>query len=292
MLERILKYWNKPYPSLDNRREVFYIALTFGFFVFLFLFVFSPFEVDKKTQSSFWYLVGFGIITFVVVLTIFFLISLIPNSIIDRKKWQLKHTFIVSLFNLVTISIANYFFMKIAVDTEPAAIWKVLFYTIAVGIFPVSIILVYYERQLSKEDRKTASKAPGLIENRRKLTDGKKDNKGLIDISADVQADSFSVKSDKLLLVKAEGNYSTFFIENDDSYSKKIARVPFKNVENILKKFNDFKKCHRSYIINIEKITGADENARNVILCIDNMQLKIPVSRSKEKAILSAIGSK
>jgi len=290
LLERIRIYWNKPYPPFDDGKKVFLIASVFGIFVFLFLLIFNPFEVTKEIKNPVMYIAGFGIITFAVVLVNFFLIMLIPKSILDRKKWQLKHTFLSSLFNIITITVANYLFMNIAVEKEPTDIWKVLFYTVTVGVFPVSLILLYSEHLLSKENKKTASKAVSLIENRKKLSEKKTDTTGLININADVQSDSFSVKSNNLLLVKAEGNYSTFFIENGNGYSKKIARIPFKNVESLLTDYSGFIKCHRSYIINIEKITGADGNARNVTLCIDKEQLKVPVSRSREKDVLSAIG--
>ncbi len=292
MSEQILKYWNRPYPPFDDKRKAFFIALAFGVFIFLFLLIFNPFEVTKDIRYPVIYILGFGIITFVVVLTNFFLIMLIPKRIIDRKNWQLKHTFIASLFNIITISAANYLFMNIVVETEPAGIWKSLFYTVAIGIFPVSMILVYSEHQLSKENKKTALKAAGLIEDRKKTVTDKKDNTSIIKITAKVQADSFPVKPGNLLLVKAEGNYSTFFIKNGNGYSKKIARIPLKNVESQLTGYSGFIKCHRSYIINLENVTGAEGNARSVILCIDNMQLKVPVSRAREKAVLSAIGNK
>ncbi len=291
IINRLIEYWNKPFPSLDSKKESLIISFTLGLFVFMFLFIFNPFEIAKDTPHPYLYIAGFGIITFIVVLLIFTIVSLIPEKILNRKKWKLKNTFFLALINLIAISIANYYFIAvIGINEKPSGITNVIFYTVSVGIFPVFLILVYSEHKFSKENKKTALKAAGLLESRERSTEQKQGPTETLNIISAVKSDSFSVKADELLFVKAEGNYSVFFIENEKDYFKKIARIPLKDVEKLLNGMPYFIKCHRSYIVNIKKVTGASGNARNVTLCIDNRQLKVPVARSKEKTLISAIG--
>ncbi len=290
MLQKILKYWNKPYPPFDSVENIFGLPALFGFFIFIFLLVFRPFKVYEGEQIPFFYIAGFGIVTFVVMILLSLVIHFIPGKLLDKNQWKLKHTLAVSILNIVLISIANYYYIKIAgVTTDPQPdIVTVLLYTLSIGIFPVVGYLIYSESKLLKENRKTAEKTTALIKEKFNKNAGSRTT-DKIRIESQVQSDSFETETDNILFVKADGNYSSFYLKGNNGYSYKISRVAMKNVENVLQNFPCFIRCHRSYIVNINKVKGASGNARNISLILEDETVKVPVSRSNEKYVMNAI---
>lgn len=47
-----------------------------------------------------------------------------------------------------------------------------------------------------------------------------------------------------------------------------------------------FYRCHKRYIINMKHIQKVDGNARNLVLTLENIEEKIPVSRAKTETLL------
>ena len=210
---------------------------------------------------------------------------------IPAENWKLKHTFYSSLWNISTIAVGNYFYMVFSSDLENnfAELFAVLYYTLSIGVFPVLIILIYSEHKMLISNQKKAAKTTSIIENRSLKSVTKAPVKDVIELKADISSDDFSLNSKELLFIKADGNYSTFIMENNTEKKEIIKRISLKSVEEQIKNHPKLIRCHRSYIIHIDKVKKVSGNARNISLHFDDNGLVVPVSRAKEKEILSAI---
>jgi DNA-binding LytR/AlgR family response regulator len=51
-------------------------------------------------------------------------------------------------------------------------------------------------------------------------------------------------------------------------------------VEGYLSCLNDFKKCHRCWLVNTQKIKAISGNSKGYFLLIEGVEFKIPVSRN------------
>ena len=292
MLKSLFAFWNKPYPAMESKRDNLLLAIAFGLFVFLFLWVFKPFEIMQEGRDSILILLGFGLVTTTIVLFNFFVLNILVEKLFLREIWKLKHTFYASLWNLSSIAIGNYLYMVLTTDLENTflELFKVLYYTLVIGIFPVLIVLVYSEHRLLKTNELKANKTTSIIKKRESKPMKIIPENNRIRIKTDVVSDDFLLDLKELLFVKAEGNYSTFFMEGCLEETGVIKRISLKSVEEQLNNHPKIMRCHRSYIININKIKNVSGNARNISLHFDIQNITVPVSRAKEREILSSIG--
>jgi len=89
----------------------------------------------------------------------------------------------------------------------------------------------------------------------------------------------------QLLCVKSEGNYLKVFFLKENIIKSKLIRNSFSKIEEQLVVFEKVKRCHRSYIVNLDKVEKMTGNARNLNLHISNLDFTIPVSRSFPKEV-------
>ena len=275
---------------MEEPKDNLWLALVFGGFVFLFLLVFKPFDFIKHQQDSILISAGFGLVTTVVVILNFLILHKVVNTLFSADDWKLKHTFYASIWNIATIAVGNYFYMVLTSDTDNnfSELLKAVYYTVSIGIFPVIIILIYSEHQLLKNNQTKASKTTSFIENKSLKPITKAPAKDIIELKADISSDNFTLDLKALLFIKADGNYSTFFMDRSSEKQKIIKRISLKSVDEQIKKHPKLIRCHRSYIIDIDKVKNVSGNARNISLHFDE-KLIVPISRTKEKEVLSAI---
>jgi hypothetical protein len=291
MFKSLIKFWNKPYPAMEEPKDNLWLAIIFGSFVFLFLLVFQPFDFIDHQKNTILVSAGFGVVTSIIVILNFSFLNNFVHKFVSSDDWKLKHTFYASIWNISTIAIGNYFYMVATsdIDNNFNEMFKALYYTVSIGIFPVIIILVYSEHQLLKKNQIKVAETVSIIENRPAIFKTKENNQKEILIKADIAADDFFLDIRNLAFIKAEGNYSTFFLENSDDNTGIIKRISLKSVEEQLKIFPNILRCHRSYIINIDKIKNVSGNARNISVSFEIHDVAIPISRTKEKEILASI---
>ena len=98
---------------------------------------------------------------------------------------------------------------------------------------------------------------------------------------------AFSLPLTSFLFASAEGNYCTLFFLENQQLQRKLLRLNMKNLEGQFQAYPSVIRCHRSYLINKEKIRQMKGNARSLILKLEGYQGEIPVSRAYSKEMLS-----
>ena len=88
----------------------------------------------------------------------------------------------------------------------------------------------------------------------------------------------------EFVYAKSEGNYVKIYYLDDNVLIHKLIRLSLKQLEIQLENLSQIKRCHRSYLINMQHITSIDGNARSLTIQLDKVATSIPVSRSFSKA--------
>jgi len=155
------------------------------------------------------------------------------------------------------------------------------------GIVPVTIVTLFLNNKLLQDNLRNAIKANQELDRIRILKVEQSTLPGLLTIYSDT-SETLSLKLPDLLFIEADDNYSTFYWMNGHGLEKKMLRVNLKNVESQLN--NSFTlRCHRSFIVNINKIGHVSGNTNGYKLNIKNTDLSVPVSRAKGKLIIEKI---
>lgn len=82
----------------------------------------------------------------------------------------------------------------------------------------------------------------------------------------------------EILYVKADGAYSVFYLSNG---LKHMLSRNLKYVEEMLNGISNFKRCHKSYIVNIKEIQSYNRS-KSTLLLTDNSEISISDERISE----------
>ncbi|GAA4278573.1 hypothetical protein GCM10022259_32980 [Aquimarina mytili] len=82
-------------------------------------------------------------------------------------------------------------------------------------------------------------------------------------------------------MIKSWNNYIEVFYTKNNEVVSSLLRNTMNNINAILVEYPFIIRCHRSYLINTNKIQSVAGNSRGYQLSVEGVGDKIPVSRSK-----------
>jgi len=281
----LLDWLNRPYPLITDLKIKIriFISLFFGVFIYIFLFVFQPFGIESYKVDKAIFILGFGIISFIIPLFNFISLPFIFKNFFRVSKWTIAKEIYFILINLVLIAISNYFYNKFYASQPPISngLLEYLLFTVSIGIFPITFYVFFTEHFLRLKHEKSAKQLSSQLELKKELRSNKQ-----ICINTTLKNKQFRIDVERLLFIKSEDNYCNIFYLEDNLVKKELLRVSLKS---ILLQNNDLKnliKCHRSYIVNRDKIHQIKGNARAYSIYFKDCDTFIPVSRSFDKSNL------
>ena len=282
-----MKVWlNKPFPIIYSLKQKLITSFLFASFVFVFLIVFQPFGISDIHFNKLIFVLGFFVITFVVMTINFLLAPLILKNAFDSEGWTVKKNIYFIVCQILIISFFNWFYTStIGEDiTVQYNLFSFLFITISIGIFPTIFFTIYVEKYLFDRHRSIAKKLTNIVHIPEianiKISIFSKNNK-----------ESVILGLKQLLCIKSEGNYSNIFYFEDSMVKKKLIRNSLSQIIEQLKSTNSIKRCHHSYIVNLQNVIKVSGNARNFNLHLEKLDFSIPVSRNFPKTIIESIKS-
>lgn len=102
-----------------------------------------------------------------------------------------------------------------------------------------------------------------------------------------------SVKLDNLYYIKAEDNYINVFYQRNGAIASYLLRCKMKTIEDNCVDSSSLMRCHRSYIVNIKKVSVLHNETDGFIIDFEKEGLdSIPVSKTYSQKVLDAFNKK
>ncbi len=102
-----------------------------------------------------------------------------------------------------------------------------------------------------------------------------------------------SVKLDNLYYIKAEDNYINVFYQRSGAIASYMLRCKMKTIEDNCVDSSSLMRCHRSYIVNINKISVLHNEADGFVIDFEREGLEsVPVSKTYSAKVLEAFNKK
>lgn len=266
---KISKYLNRPFPNQISDKQKWFDTLGIGAVIAVALIIFQPFGIDNLiTDYKFLLLSVFGIIYAVVN----FLYYTISPKIFTSNKWTVKNEIIVSLLVFFVVGVLNWLY---AVAWIPAFTFSIAsfvqfqYYTLTFGALPVLFFGLIIENQNLKNtinSANTINKAIAL--------------QNVVEPVKTIQLNGFTLKIDDILYFNSYQNYIDIVVYQNNSTKKLLHRTTLKQLTAQLVDYPQFVQCHKSFIVNKEKIQRAEGNSQGLTLTLKNCNETIPVSRS------------
>ena len=283
----IFSWLSKPFPFIESNKFRIIIPLLFGLFIYLFLISFQPFGIKDIDNSKQLIVIGYGLITLLIMLVNFLGFPALFKAQFKFEDWNILKELLFIIWNILIISICNWKYNLIVNDGTllEHSLFSFVAITISVGIFPIVFLVFFTERNLYKKNNENAKILSSGIETYKKQVS--KNN--IVTISSDNQKDSFRGEISSIIYVASEGNYSQIFFRDNNSVEKKLIRVSMKNIEEQIEQFNTLVRCHRSYFVNIQNVKNVIGNARSSYINLHDIDFQVPVSRNFSRALLIRI---
>lgn len=280
---------NTQYTLTHNLVTILKEAAGLGFIVFIILYLFEDTEPDITPDSFIGILqyLGFGLVTFLITFLTFFMLPKIHPKKINDETWTLKKEIIAIFFLLVLIAFGNFVlkylygfseldFHSLFVTTEQ---------TLKIGLFPVVIALFVDQNRQLKRNLRTATE---INSNLSPVMENHNDNVKYI-LKDENNRNSIEVDVNDLYFVKSAGNYVEIYTYQNNSIKSILLRNSLKNVESQFQESDKVFRCHRTFIVNIIKISSVEGNTLGYKLRLKDCDYEIPVSRSYTKELKNKI---
>jgi len=267
----ILNRLNKAFPYGGNFSTSFKTFLFISGFITIFIFLFRSNQKFPDASTSYRLVVSllYGIATFAgASFNTLILYLTISNKAQDN--WKVWKHILLYLLHFFTITILlfflNAFLAEGLSDLTFLAVVKSFSTTVLIGVIPVSIHVLYEQQKLYKNYYRQALE---IEENRKK--------KEVVEEDISITIGENTLLASDILFLESDKNYVNIILKDN---TKTTVRASLKELEIKLERLQQFLRCHRAYIINIDTIQSVEGNAQGLKLSVPNSLLKVPVSRS------------
>lgn len=269
----MLNIFNKPYPFSDDLKHNTKIIFFTSIGVFVFMFLFEPFNIGElPTKEKYYLLAGLAFVTFLALsFNLLFIPSLLPKTF-SSARWTIKKEILWNVWILFTI-LGGYFLLNTSL--------KVLLFNfdmviklVLTAVIPISVLIIVNHNKMLRSHVKLADDLS------KKLKDNKSIQEKIVYFNSDYQKDSLAIKVSLMLFIRSANNYIEVFWKEGENIRNQMVRCSLANAEEILKEHKFIIKCHRSYIVNINYIDRIEGNLQGYKLYFENINFPIPVSKS------------
>jgi hypothetical protein len=280
----MLAFLHQPFPFSSQFKKRLTSALLISLFVFLFLYIFRPFGLSELHSRLLAVTLGYGAVTLVVCLIVTVTLPGLLPGIFSEDKWNVGKEILFLIIIIACVTVGNIFYTASIgiMAITPAVFWRFSIFTLSVGLIPVFAVTLIKQNVLLKKNLNAANKLNNNLSNKVRI---RTSDDLPATIHADNPKDNFNGLPVNIYFIKAAENYVEVFYLKNDVIEKQLLRTTLKSAHDDLKKFSQFYRCHRTYIINLEKVRKVAGNAQGYRLELEQIEETIPVSRTLNKDI-------
>lgn len=281
------RYFNKPYDLLQIPKFKIFYTIGLAIFCFIFLYTFEPFGLYNVSG-----LFKLKIISsYVIVGSIITAIHLFWLQNIIIKRFTLGNTILWICWITLLTSISSSVINDLAFNKGSFSILSIVIFigiVFLINIIPVSIIILGHYIYLLKKQIKVTSQINRTLSDKN-VTENSSEK---ITISASNQRDNITLNLNDLLYITSADNYIDVYYMESKALKHNLLRNTLHNIEEqIAKNFQSIKRCHKSFIINIELVKSISGNASGYKIKLEGVEFLIPISRKYKDDIFKYLNS-
>ncbi|RPG38682.1 MAG: DNA-binding response regulator [Muricauda sp. TMED12] len=242
----------------------------------MFILLFQPFGIDIGTEGiSFQKLIiviGYGLISgLLTTIVCVFLPFYVPKVFENFKVWS---AFLFYLAFILLLSSANFLYNVLWDDVSGFPLDRFFIMTrrtILIAAIPLSLAIYIAQQSRLKSNLASASR----LNQNNTLSDSHTE----CTIISDNGKEVIKVSPQSFLYVVNADNYAWIHFTLNQNPHRVLIRGSLKKIQEQLKEMNCCFRCHRSYIVNMDKVVKATGDSRGLELALEGVDTVIPVSR-------------
>jgi DNA-binding LytR/AlgR family response regulator len=257
-----------------------------GVCVFLILVLFKPFGFgaaagDQFVLHAFYY----GLVTFLLSSANAVFFPILFPKFFNEMKWTVGRELLMMLWQILCITFGNLLLTHYLYGMPLSwhSLLNYLFITLAVGIFPITLVIMWKQQALLKKYSSVAR----ILDEGLKLELPAVPETGLnfIHFVGDNKEEQLSVLPGDLRYIVSADNYVRIYYLNKGQLHGRVFRTTLKKLEEFVRGYPQLFRCHRSYIVNLVCVQHVSGNAQGFKLHLVEIDEPIPVSRSLNRQL-------
>jgi len=276
---------NRPYYLETKIKRRWLTCFQIFAFVFLFLVVFQPFGLSTLPEGIVTVALGYGLTTFLIMVLLNILIIPLFPKYFKEEIWNVQKELYWNMLNVLLIGLANSLF-SIFIGMAPFTLYAVFIfelYTITTAMLPISIMIFIKESRLKNKFEKKSGELNTLIETHQ--TEATNETTEVLTITSENGKEVLELTGDDLLFIESSDNYVEVYFQSKKELQRKLLRNSLKALALHLKNYPHLFRCHKSYLVNLKKVTHVSGNAQGYKLHLSDVETLIPVSRQNNEEI-------
>lgn len=273
----MLQILKQPYPHSDSNRRKLFLSVGAGIFIAIFLIYFQPFGINEfESPDKILILSGYGVITTSIMLFFYFVVPLAFQKSMKEENWTVGLEIVLFMSNFTFIAICNIIYSKINFFQSAGIsdLINMVSYTFILGIFPaVAVVVSNYIYHLKQYSHPPQPSNQTSVSQYLPIT-----------LTAENEKDKLSFSDNELFYIESSDNYSTVIYERDGQIFKEIIRSSLIRLESQISS-NHILRCHRSYIVNLDKVVKISGNAQGYKLHLKDSDFVVPVARKYSEIV-------
>ncbi len=262
-------------------KDSFVVPIVSAILVFVLLLLFQPFEYRSYGISK---VFGDSLLTGVLVLITMSMTRFLAKILIRNRVNNPKTVVIIMGLDITTFLILSFMLNLVSGGFENMSyVWWLVSSLKYIVIFMILLIpLSLFTKQYILLDLAVKGKSLLLFPEQELKHPIAASNK--VRLSTEKEKIQLDVYPNDLLIIKSCGNYIEVFYLKGEKVCSAILRNTLTSICFKVTKYPFLFKCHRSYLININRIHSTKGNARGCEVTLKGISDKIPVSRSNISA--------
>jgi LytTr DNA-binding domain len=266
--------------------------LLIGTFVALFLIVFLPFQTEKwNNPARTILLAGYGLVTF---LALFFIDGVLYLWSSGYRRLEIVWTvwmeilYSLAVILLITLGNTGYSYLIHISTFSVQAYWSWLNVVLMVGFFPIVGLVLWRYNYFKILNQKTATQMAAAVQDFR-LMPTEDENSDEIVLIGENDKNRLALQSDDLWYIESADNYVIVLHREANRLRKTMLRGALRRFEEQLAATAQVVRCHRSYLVNLQKVNNVTGNAQGYRLLLTDFDVEVPVSRQYGPAVLTQL---
>lgn len=290
MKHTLFHVFGQPYALSVSKTALLFRSFLFGCFVFLFLLLFRPFGLSTSGNLFIWVSAGYGLCTLQGMLQINLAAHKWFPKFLNEETWTLGRELFWILCNILFIGLLNALYSAL-IGFWAFSLWQLIkleLFTLAVAVFPVTILLLVREAKLKRHYHEQAELLNGKINAYSRLHHNAKQTVSSVQsvsIPSQIAGESLDINLNDLVYMHSADNYVEVFYLRNGVLEHTLLRNTLKAIAAALSVHTDLLRCHKSYLINFSKVTHISGNAQGYRLHLSGVQALIPVSRQQNSNV-------
>lgn len=272
----------KPIPAyLTAKRNIIQLVLFTAVFALIFINVYEPFGVNVWFRISRWQLLFYSSLITLTGVLVVVLSRILMYFVSKRRNLSYWNYFVWVMAEVILMAMFYSLYIKVILHDErffPDLIKLSIQNTALLLLLPYSVSWLYFswkEKNLEIAEMAHTQVTPDLS----KMLIPFMDEKGVL---------RFSVKLENLLYLEASDNYVSIYYLNNGKVTRFMLRNTLKNLEEELKG-TELVRCHRSFIVNCDKVKVIRREKDGVFLELDHpASVNLPVTKTYLESMMKA----